>query len=266
VWSNASQILTMTTDREPNDEPRTGFLTFRHRECPDYVVTANVYQDIIVTIPPFDYFVVKFTWINNDVDIAAEFARNSITSEGSSNSSYDKQPVGWSFARSVSYNGRQLLQWGGDATGGQGETVFFNAPVLEGDANSPRKIDLDVYATWYTSGRAPDRMNFTMTAYKGGTMQQVGTNFNNVGGVNLYDKAHTVMIKTTKGNNAYATGGYTKVATITYDRVKHSATIKVWAEELRMESLTKSSVKIPLRLPDTEKPVYKYKDVHTFSK
>lgn len=266
VWSNASQILTMTTDREPNDEPRTGFLTFRHKECPDYIVTANVYQDIIVTIPPFDYFVVKFTWNGNDVDIAAEFARNSITSEGNNNSSYDKQPVGWSFARSVSYNARQLLQWGGDATGGQGETVFFNAPVLEGDVNSPRKIDLDVYATWFTGGRAPDRMSFTMTAYKGGTMQQVGTNFNNVGGVNLYDKAHTVMIKTTGGNGSYATGGYTKVATITYDRVKHSATIKVWAEELRKETLTKSSVQIPLRLPDMEKPEYEYKEVQTFSK
>ena len=266
VWSNASQTLTMTTDRESNDEPRSGFIKFRHKECSDYVVTANVYQDIIVTIPPFDYFVVKFTWNGNDVDIAAEFARNSITSEGSNNSSYDKRPVGWRFSNSVSYNGRQLLQWGGDATGGQGETVFFNAPVLEGDANSPRKIDLDVYATWYTAGRAPDRMSFTMTAYKGGTMQQVGTNFNNIGGINLYDKAHTVMIRTTKGVDSYATGGYTKVATITYDRVKHSATIKVWAEELRMTDQTRSSVKIPLRLPELDKPEYQYEEVHTFSK
>ena len=47
----------------------------------------------------------------------------------------------------------------------------------------------------------------------------------------LYDKAHIVMITTTKGASNYSatTGGYTKVATITYDRVKHSASIKVWA-------------------------------------
>mgnify|MGYP003239602981 len=134
---------------------------------------------------------------------------------------------------SFEYRGQTLLQWGGDATGGQGETVFFNAPVLEGDVNSPRKIKLDVYATWYTSDRAPDTMTLTMYAYKGGSMQPSGTNFVHVGGETepLYDKAHIVMITTTKGASNYSatTGGYTKVATITYDRVKHSASIKVWA-------------------------------------
>ncbi len=34
-------------------------MKFRHVSCPDYEVTANVYQDIIVTIPPFHFFVVK---------------------------------------------------------------------------------------------------------------------------------------------------------------------------------------------------------------
>ena len=48
--------------RDDDDEPRAGTMKFRHVSCPDYVVTANVYQDIIVTIPPFHFFVVKFTW------------------------------------------------------------------------------------------------------------------------------------------------------------------------------------------------------------
>ena len=207
-----------------------------------------------MTIPPFHFFVVKFTWKNNDVDIAVEFAGNHLTSIGANNSTYDKIPVGYSMHNhnkgkapevigtaggtstgrvSFEYRGQTLLQWGGDATGGQGETVFFNAPVLEGDVNSPRKIKLDVYATWYTSDRAPDTMTLTMYAYKGGSMQPSGTNFVHVGGETepLYDKAHIVMITTTKGASNYSatTGGYTKVATITYDRVKHSASIKVWA-------------------------------------
>lgn len=71
-------------------------MTFRHATCPDYVVTANVYQDILVTIPPFHFFVVKFTWKNNDVDIAVEFAGNHLTSIGANNSTYDKIPVGYS--------------------------------------------------------------------------------------------------------------------------------------------------------------------------
>ncbi|MEG0647052.1 MAG: hypothetical protein RR471_07775, partial [Bacteroides sp.] len=170
---------------------------------------------------------------------------------------------GWSFTSAVTYNARQLLQWGGDATGGQGETTFFNAPVLEGDANSPRKIKLDVYATWYTAGRAPDKMTFTMTAYKGGTMVQSGTNFNNNGGEKLYDQGHSVMITTTKGNSTYATGGYTKVATITYDRVKHAASVSVWAGIATRTTRAAESVGIPLR-PEV-KPDWLPTIVHTYS-
>ena len=206
-WNPSTQVLTMTTDREPSDEARYGSLIFHHADCSDYQVTAKVHQDIIVTIPAFDFFVVKFTWVDNDVDIAVEFSGNDVSGNGNNNSSYDKYPVGWSFTRSVQYNNQELLRWGGDATGGQGETAFFNAPVLEGDVNSPRKIKLDVYATWYTNGRAPDKMTFTMSAYKGGTMVQNGTNFDNQGGETLYQQGHTVMITTTKGKETYATGG-----------------------------------------------------------
>ncbi|MFK2296398.1 hypothetical protein ACIXMS_17415 [Bacteroides fragilis] len=260
-WNPSTQVLTMTTDREPSDEARDGSLIFHHADCSDYQVTAKVHQDVIVTIPAFDFFVVKFTWVNNDVDIAVEFSGNDVSGNGNNNSSYDKYPVGWSFTNSVRYNNQELLRWGGDATGGQGETAFFNAPVLEGDVNSPRKIKLDVYATWYTPGRAPDKMTFTMSAYKGGTMVQNGTNFDNQGGETLYQQGHTVMITTTKGKETYATGGYTKVATITYDRIKHSATVNVWASSASTRS--SRSVRVPFR-PE-EKPLWTPVIVNTYS-
>lgn len=260
-WNPSTQVLTMTTDREPSDEARDGSLIFHHADCSDYQVTAKVHQDVIVTIPAFDFFVVKFTWVNNDVDIAVEFSGNDVSGNGNNNSSYDKYPVGWSFTNSVWYNNQELLRWGGDATGGQGETAFFNAPVLEGDVNSPRKIKLDVYATWFTLGRAPDKMTFTMSAYKGGTMVQNGTNFDNQGGETLYQQGHTVMITTTKGKETYATGGYTKVATITYDRIKHSATVNVWASSASTRS--SRSVRVPFR-PE-EKPLWAPVVVNTYS-
>lgn len=260
-WNPSTQVLTMTTDREPSDEARDGSLIFHHADCSDYQVTAKVHQDVIVTIPAFDFFVVKFTWVNNDVDIAVEFSGNDVSGNGNNNSSYDKYPVGWSFTNSVWYNNQELLRWGGDATGGQGETAFFNAPVLEGDVNSPRKIKLDVYATWFTPGRAPDKMTFTMSAYKGGTMVQNGTNFDNQGGETLYQQGHTVMITTTKGKETYATGGYTKVATITYDRIKHSATVNVWASSASTRS--SRSVRVPFR-PE-EKPLWAPVVVNTYS-
>lgn len=260
-WNPSTQVLTMTTDREPSDEARDGSLIFHHADCSDYQVTAKVHQDVIVTIPAFDFFVVKFTWVNNDVDIAVEFSGNDVSGNGNNNSSYDKYPVGWSFTNSVRYNNQELLRWGGDATGGQGETAFFNAPVLEGDVNSPRKIKLDVYATWFTPGRAPDKMTFTMSAYKGGRMVQNGTNFDNQGGETLYQQGHTVMITTTKGKETYATGGYTKVATITYDRIKHSATVNVWASSASTRS--SRSVRVPFR-PE-EKPLWAPVVVNTYS-
>ena len=260
-WNPSTQVLTLTTDREPSDEARDGSLIFHHADCSDYQVTAKVHQDVIVTIPAFDFFVVKFTWVNNDVDIAVEFSGYDVSGNGNHNSSYDKYPVGWSFTNSVWYNNQELLRWGGDATGGQGETAFFNAPVLEGDVNSPRKIKLDVYATWFTPGRAPDKMTFTMSAYKGGTMVQNGTNFDNQGGETLYQQGHTVMITTTKGKETYATGGYTNVATITYDRIKHSATVNVWASSASTRS--SRSVRVPFR-PE-EKPLWAPVVVNTYS-
>lgn len=260
-WNPQTQVLTMTTAREPNDEARDGAMTFYHADCPDYVVTAIVRQDLIVTIPAFDFFVVKFTWSGSDVDIAAEFSGNDVNGIGN-NAIYDKKPVGWSLNRIVNYDGRELLKWGGDATRGQGETTFFNAVVFEGDARSPRKIKLDIYATWYTSGRAPDTMTFTMYAYKGGTMVQDGTNFNNVGGQTLYQQGHTVMITTTKGVDRYANGGYTKVATVTYDRIKHSATVNLWAASATNVRAAHSAV-TPLQ-PE-EKPYWVPTIVNTYS-
>lgn len=262
-WNSGTQILTMVTDREPEDEAREGFLTFHHAECPDYKITAKVYQDIIVSIPAFDFFVVKFTWNDDDVDIVAEFRGNNVSGDGSNNSAYDKRPVGWNKASQVVYNGEELLKWGGDARGGQGETTFFNAPVFEGDVNSPRKINLDIYATWYTTNRAPDTMTFTMYAYKGGSMVQNGTNFNNVGGETLYDQGHTVMITTTQGHGTYASGGYTRVATVTYDRVKHSASIKIWAN-VATRAARSASTTVPMR-PEEVKPTYPFSTAYTYS-
>lgn len=263
-WDPIGQILSFTTDRntgnanpEDNDEPRSGTMRFRHASCPDYEVTANVYQDIIVTIPPFHYFVVKFTWSGStDVDIAVEFAGNHLTNVGSNNSEYDKIPVGFGMQDnnsgkgvtgngggtnpgrvSFAYNGGTLLEWGGDATKGQGETTFFNAPLFEGDANSPRKIKLEVYAIWYTSSKPSNTaMNLHMYAYENGTMERgvnaTGDNnkfnFYNRDGTLLYSEGYAITVASYGQSKAKSyTTSYGHIATITYDRVKHSASVSV---------------------------------------
>ena len=240
--------LKITAHRDPNEEAREGMMTIAHVDDPDYTMQIRVIQDIIVRIPEFEYFVVMFTWNGSDVDIAVEFADND-------GAPFDKKPVGWVLGDTKYYNGNVLLQWGGDAQRGEGETAFFNAPVLNIDDRLPRKINLDIYATWYSIGRAPDTMTFTLYAYKGGTMEHVGTNYNNVGGTLLYTEQFSVMITTTRGYNIYDTGGYTPVARMIYDRIKHTALVKV-------KAATTFSTPVPYRLPanvpDEPKPYIEY--------
>ena len=265
-WDPIGQILSFTTDRntgnanpDDDDEPRAGTMKFRHVSCPDYEVTANVYQDIIVTIPPFHFFVVKFTWsAGKDVDIAVGFFGNHISGNGNDNSLYDGKTVGWqqnapSYSagdgvsrNAVTYKGDRLLTSGGDATDKQGETAFFNAPLFENDANSPRKIKMEIYAAWYDNEppTLPAPMTMSIKAYKDGEMYigkgtssttpENNRNFYNRGGSELYSEEFIISInKLSTGSSdakAYKTK-YTHVATVTYDRVKHSAKFDVWARQ-----------------------------------
>jgi len=212
--------LQLIANQSPDEEERTGFVTLAHADDPTYTVTFDVLQTLYA-LDPFDYLVFKFTWINNDVDIAVRFSGNGAP--------FDNSAVGWSFNTSVPFSGQNLLQWGGDATGGQGETVFVNTPILEGVTTLPRYLTMQVYATWYTAGRAPDAVTLTITTYKGGTMLQSGTNFNNIGGTLIFSEGFPCMVTTYRGNGTYSTGGYTRLCDVVYDRVKHSAKITWYA-------------------------------------
>ena len=239
VWITAASCLpngdiSITTLKDPDEEAREGYLTITHNGDPTYKIQVKVIQDIVVTIPPFDFFVLKYEWAQTsgyDVDIATEFAGNGAT--------FDRAPVGWNLSQTVNYNSNLLLQWGGDARNGEGETAFFNAPVIENVTTLPRMINLETYSTWYNpQSQRGQPMVFTMTAYKGGVMQKgpvtgiTGSNsynYYNIGGVKLYEQTFKVRINTYQGVGSFRTGGYEHVATITYDRIKHSAKVVIHA-------------------------------------
>lgn len=240
--------LKIVAQRDPNDEAREGMITIAHADDSCYTVQVKVIQDLIVSIPEFDYFTLKFTWSSGDVDIAAQFADNG-------NVDLDKKPVGWHMGVSVDYKGQELLEWGGDANQGEGETIFFNARVINTDATLPRKLNFDVYATWFSTQNAPDTMGLTLYAYKGGTMELSGTNYNNVGGTLIYVQRFTVMITTSRGDERYDTGGYTYVARVVYDRVKHSANMNLKATPSTRSVLV--PYRFPASVPDEPKPYIK---------
>lgn len=235
-------VFTFRSIKHPTGDDQWGDIVLGHKSDPDYTVTLPIDQAILVVIPEFDYFVVKFTWGGADVDIKCGFKGNPTsvvyrnkTFNTSAVSALNDKFVGWSQGNNTSFAGKTVLKWGGDATGGQGETVYFNAreinaypyPGQKGVAVNaanliPRTLDLGLAAGWYTSGGSGN-ITCTIYCYLGGTMQQAGTNFNNSGGKTVFTAAKTYNIRSglTKPK-----GSYLRFCIITYDRKKHSANIK----------------------------------------
>ena len=228
--------ITLTAQGEPTGERREGTMTLRHNDDPNYTVTIKVIQDFLITIPPFDFFVIKYTWpvgsttTDSDADIKVQFEGNGMSYDGTTNFSNSKW-VGFNVTTQM-YGSQTLLRWGSDARGGEGETVFFNAPVIDGDSNSPRFVKLVCYAYWYTSTSTANRNNpirTTIFAYEGGAMRQVGTNFVNDGGTMLYTNSRQQRVTAT-GSSSITNP--TKLVEIIYDRIKHSAQITYTGTEL----------------------------------
>ncbi|MDE5810390.1 MAG: hypothetical protein K2H59_08970, partial [Muribaculaceae bacterium] len=201
---------------------------------------------IRVDIPEFDFFVIKFTWSASDVDIKCGFTGNAtsvtyrdINYPTGLSSSFNDKYVGWSQNNPPVVNGTTYLTWGGDATGGQGETVFFNAKAINqfpypGGKDSagkrctastpnmlPRVMKFLCAAGWYTSG-ASGNVTCTIYCYLGGSMAQSGTNFNNSGGSQVYTNTKTYNIASGKTKPA---GSYLRFCFIEYDRKKHTASV-----------------------------------------
>ncbi len=230
----------------PSGDDRYDTITLAHETDPDYQVTLWLDQVIMVNTPEFDYFVVKFTWTSNDVDIKVGFTGNPSSqnyhgqtySMPNVNDSFNDKYCGWSQNYSGGYNitlidgsSKQCLKWGGDARGGEGETVFFNAKELNTfpypgmrmnsltDAQKakmiPRVMKLECRAGWYTSG-ASGAITCTVYFYRGGTMVQSGTNFNNSGGTEVQRQAFS-MSTSAKHNPGEV------FCTVEYDRKRHTA-------------------------------------------
>ncbi|MDR0509720.1 MAG: hypothetical protein LBH06_01335 [Rikenellaceae bacterium] len=215
--------LKLTALRDPVDNGRDGMMTIVNADDTSYTIKVKITQDFNVLIPAFNYFVLKYTWVKGDADVAFRFTGNGAP--------FDDKPVGYDMGsvNGVMHDNKLLCKWGGDARGSDGETVFFNAPVIDGSSGTlPRNITMEAYATWYDLGIAPAGVTLTVSAYLGGTMVQQGTNFVNSGGSLLYKTGKTLRVTTTRGgHNNYASGGYTKMCTIVYDRFKHSAYV-IW--------------------------------------
>ena len=182
--------LQLTASGNLGGTAREGSITLAHVSDPSYQVTIPVLQGYDV-LPPFEFLVMKFTWGTKDVDIAVEVRNLShpnptIPFANEPNTVGAAKAVGYglisnTYSYTLALNGivynsttpndpavppkvqdnTTLLIWGGDAAGGQGETVLFKAPLvtpadpMSDPTGLPRYIILDAYAGWYVSNGNP---------------------------------------------------------------------------------------------------------------
>lgn len=229
----------------PSGDDRADIIKIGHSQDPDYTVELWLDQVIMVNTPEFDYFVVKFTWSAKDVDIKVGFTGNTNSQlyHGQTYSmpfvsNFNDKWCGWSqnsangfSVQLIDGTTKPCLTWGGDATGGQGETVFFNAKELNSFPYPgmrmtgltatqqakmiPRVMTLQCNAGWYTSGGSGP-ITCSVYFYRDGTMVQSGTNFNNSGGTLVQQK--TFSVNTSKSYKSPVT-----FCTVEYDRKRHTA-------------------------------------------
>lgn len=252
-YNTSTNELHLRCTLDPEKDERWGSMTLQHKDDPSYVKTVQIVQDIIVEIPEFDYYSVKFTWVNNDVDIRCGFTGNSGTVIVNGDSytltvPFDNKYVGYAQGSSVDYNSSVLIKWAGDATGGQGENFFFNAPMINAPAYPgqygvtpstpnllPRKLILSIGATWYTDrvdtspyiDRRGGEVTCTVAAYHGGGYSQSGTNFNFTG-TYVYGENKTYNVYSGYHFDTTKHPQYFEFCTIEYDRKKHTARVR-WA-------------------------------------
>ncbi len=203
TYGDAPYILEIRTQREPNDEERTGYIWVAHELDPAYKIMVPVLQEFYTETLPFDFFVIKFTWAANDVDIAVEITNPEMNVPFANvpyNPSYvggrlPHKALGFGLSDFVGLDGRispnpatngpfmhefdnpsNFFFYGGDALDAEGETVFFKAPLItppspkEDFSGMPRYIKIDIWAIWYGNTPASNPLGVTISTYNGGYM------------------------------------------------------------------------------------------------
>ena len=173
-WLTSANVLPtgeleLVAPQSPGQQERIDTIYLAHADDPTYIVPFPIIQDMYSNIPPFKYFVLRYTWntsSGSDVDIVFDFRNleDSINNV-SPNIPFANDPytpgsgshkaVGWNNSARVALSGAlstivvgttltgdpsavanqqaletNLLFWGGDAQTAEGETVFFNAPQI----------------------------------------------------------------------------------------------------------------------------------------
>ncbi len=269
VVTNVDGVLRIKAEAGPDEQKRYGTIVIAHANDESYTKTIAVTQldHIIITIPEFEFLVIKYDWTGTngqDLDTATEFINTGLTN-------VDSRPLGYGLYGSTVWqgsgttdkagnsgttatagdggqitdpSGKNLLVWGGDNTNqNAGESLYIDVVNLNSTSNYatlPRLIYIDLYAIWWST-KSTTPIKVIIAAYKGGTMKRYADNnsdtslrknFYNDGGTTVYSNAaspatRVIDNKQTNAFNNYRTL-FNKVGRITFDKIKRSANIEIY--------------------------------------
>lgn len=146
----------------------------------------------------FDYAVIRYIWNGEggrDLDTRTAFINTSPSINGID--------LGWSRSTFVGTNAidNYYMLFGGDNQGTTGqEVVLIDFNNVQRDFAGLDKAYIRLRANWYQT-RFGGNIILQFTAYKGGVMQKIGTDFVNVGGVEVINQQKlTNVLSQTAGN------------------------------------------------------------------
>lgn len=264
-YNKATRKFTFASLSNKEGDDRYDKMVIAHKTDPDYVVEMWIDQAISVNTEPFTYFVVKFSWDTSkgDVDIQVGFTESekSKTSTEYHGQTFNTSAYGNMIGYNVGWNhyastltidkAGTCLAWGGDATSGQGETVYFNAQKMSDVTRFPypgqrkvatnatnllpRYITFDCAASWYSTVATGYPITCTIYLYDGGTMWK-GTNTTATAPntKNFYNKGGRLTNRTdanrlrnyTSTVTVSSNKQYRKFCRVVYDRKTYRAKIE----------------------------------------
>jgi len=261
TYDSVTHKLKIVADNNSSNIDRPGTVTVHHFNDPDYKVTVPLLQNQFIYIPEFKYFVIDIQWckrVGMDLDIAFMFENNVPVTP------FEHLPVGWGanlykdshlvnqpsnpdnyyvgshgsnatglgvLYNSAFYGGSiNLLNWGGDAVDGEGETVYFDAESFHDATDVPRYLRLGLYLNWYAHVSSETwYARAILRCYQGGTMVKYSSmtggrtvNYRNEGGTLVHQHSFFIQLNpVVNSSDVNFMTRYTYAAKIVYDRLTH---------------------------------------------
>lgn len=217
--------IKLTAGPNPVAEERTANLVVTSRGNSKSVRITQEAGEQVVTIPEFDFLVLRYGWEDqdgSDFDTATGFTNTGI-------SGVDNKYVGWSknFTTTSQRVGDYLIYGGDNMQSGLEAAMIKMKPLLaaSGLNENEKTIKADIYGNWYGS-RGRGNVVVSFTAYLGGEMIKQGFNFINEGGEEVYsDSISTNVAAHGETNYQNITGLYSKIGTMYYDKEKRDCII-----------------------------------------